>query len=157
MDSITGMRIRIKMIISYKGHGRIRKTGSNAMRVMVFRGVEKVFYLTLCCFCKNAAITNQVSCSMDRCPEDDCECFREAVDIKERMNELTMKLPEGYRQCVIPGQPGSSRGCSADFRLGIKSHHGVADERRGEVCHGGGAFLQAGIEPALDDADEPED
>ena len=45
----------------------------------------------------------------------------------------------------------------ADFRLGIKRHHGVADERRGEVRHGGGAFLQAGIEPALDDADEPED
>jgi len=68
------------------------------MRVMVFRGTDKVFSLTRCCFCKNAAISDRVACSVGEQPKDDCECFGAASNIRDRMNELIKKLPEGYQQ-----------------------------------------------------------
>lgn len=66
------------------------------MHVMGVSKGKKHICVTRCCFCENCKVTNSCACSLKLKPMENCEKFHAVASVSERVNELFVKLPDGY-------------------------------------------------------------
>ncbi len=62
--------------------------------MMQYIANDETIYTTLCCFCKNSVIGNDVSCVLGFAYKGRCARFALISDVPAREKELVEKLPD---------------------------------------------------------------